>query len=269
MSSEKDFEFTKDNIDIYLKEVAKEYRKLGGKAMPADIVLIGGASILINYGFRGATTDVDALFYANSAMKEAINHVGDRYELPNGWLNADFKKTSSYSPYLLAHAVHYRTYSNVLTIRTISAEYLIAMKLESGRRYKKDMSDILGILQEHAEKGSPITMEQIKKAYQELYGDWALLSEGLRIFIEDAMADGDYARQYQEIAAEEERAHTTLLHFQEEYPGVTTTDNVNDVLSVLMQKQKPSIREQLEQAAQERKTAAKTNEPSKKEQLER
>lgn len=269
MSSEKDFEFTKDNIDIYLKEVAKEYRKLGGKAMPADIILIGGASILINYGFRGATTDVDALIYASSAMKDAINHVGDQYELPNGWLNADFMKTSSYSPRLWEHAVHYRTYSNVLTIRTISAEYLIAMKLESGRRYKKDMSDILGILQEHAEKGSPITMEQIKKAYGDLYGDWGMLTERQRVFIEDAIADGDYARQYQEIAAEEDRAHTTLLHFQEEYPGVTTPDNVNDVLSVLMHKQRPSIREQLEQAAQERKIAPERKGISRKEQPER
>lgn len=41
-----------------------------------------------------------------------------------------------------------------------------------------------------------------------------------------------------------------LLHFQAEYPGVTTTDNVNDVLSVLLQKQKPSIQAELEQAAQ-------------------
>ena len=269
MSSEKDFEFTKENIDIYLKAVAKEYRKLGGKAMPADVILIGGASILINYGFRGATTDVDALIYASSAMKDAINHVGDQYELPNGWLNADFMKTSSYSPRLWEHAVHYRTYSNVLTIRTISAEYLIAMKLESGRRYKKDMSDILGILQEHTGKGSPITMEQIKKAYGDLYGDWSSLSERLRVFIEGAMADGDYAKQYQEIAAEEEQAHATLLHFQEEYPGVTTTDNVNDVLSVLMQKQKSSIRAELEQAAQREKPARKVKDISKQNQPER
>ena len=31
MSSEKQFEFTKENIDVYLKEVAKEYRKQAGK----------------------------------------------------------------------------------------------------------------------------------------------------------------------------------------------------------------------------------------------
>ena len=83
MSSNKQFEFTKENIDIYLKEVAKEYRKLVGKGMPAELTLIGGASVLINYGFRNMTTDIDALIHAASSMKDAINRVADRYDLPN------------------------------------------------------------------------------------------------------------------------------------------------------------------------------------------
>ena len=41
--------------------------------MPAEITLIGGASILVNYGFRASTYDVDALIQASSAMKDAIN----------------------------------------------------------------------------------------------------------------------------------------------------------------------------------------------------
>ena len=61
------FEFTKENIDLYLRELAKEYRKQIGKAMPAELVLIGGASILINYGFRNMTTDVDAILRGASA----------------------------------------------------------------------------------------------------------------------------------------------------------------------------------------------------------
>ena len=71
MSSENRFEFTKDNIDTYLKELAKEYRKLVGKNMPAEIILIGGASVLVNYGFRDMTTDIDALIQAASSMKDA------------------------------------------------------------------------------------------------------------------------------------------------------------------------------------------------------
>lgn len=97
MSSEKQIEFTKENIDTYLKEVAKEYRKQIGKNMPAEMILIGGASVLVNYGFRDMTTDIDAVIQAASVMKDVINRVGDRYDLPNGWLNQDFVRTESYS----------------------------------------------------------------------------------------------------------------------------------------------------------------------------
>lgn len=48
--------FTSGNLDEYLKEVAKEYRKMGGKSMPAEIILIGGAAVIANYGFREMTT---------------------------------------------------------------------------------------------------------------------------------------------------------------------------------------------------------------------
>ena len=107
--------------------------------MLAELILIGGASVLINYGFRNMTTDIDAVIEASSLMKEAINHVGDLYGLPNGWLNADFTKTVSYSEKLSQFSVYYKTYANVVTIRTIKAEYLIAMKLRSCRQYKSDL----------------------------------------------------------------------------------------------------------------------------------
>ena len=93
MSTENNNVFTRENLDLYLKELAKEYRKLSGKAMPAEIILIGGAAILERYGFRDMTTDVDAIIRAASSMKEAANRVRDRFDLPVGWLNADFMQT--------------------------------------------------------------------------------------------------------------------------------------------------------------------------------
>lgn len=81
---------TKKDLDIYLKELAKEFRKRNKKTIPAEIILIGGASILINYGFRDTTYDMDAIIKASSSMKDAINYVGDKYDLPVGWLNSDF-----------------------------------------------------------------------------------------------------------------------------------------------------------------------------------
>ena len=64
--------FTKENVDFYLKELGKEYRKLNGKGTPAELILIGGASVLVNYGFREMTTDIDVLMHAASTMKSFI-----------------------------------------------------------------------------------------------------------------------------------------------------------------------------------------------------
>jgi len=96
---------TKANLDTYLKELAKEYRKLAGKKMPAEIILIGGAAVLARYGFRELTYDVDAIIVAVSAMKDAISRVRDNHGLPHGWLNSDFKKTTSYTDKLYEFSV--------------------------------------------------------------------------------------------------------------------------------------------------------------------
>ena len=236
MSYNEHFEFTKENIDLYLKELAKEYRKLAGKKMPAELILIGGASVLINYGFRNMTTDIDALIQASSAMKEAINHVGDRYELPNGWLNSDFMNTDSYSAKLVQFSVYYKTYANIVTIRTVAAEYLIAMKLRSGRQYKSDLSDILGILAEHEKRGAPVLMEQIHKAVSDLYGGWESLPEASQAFIENVMEDGRYEDLYEQTASAENEVGALLVQFEQNYPDVATDKNVNEIAGSLQKK---------------------------------
>ena len=227
--SEARFEFTKENIDTYLKEVAREYRKLAGKSMPAELILIGGASVLINYGFRNMTTDIDAVIRASSAIKDAIGRVGDRFELPGGWLNADFMNTDSYSAGLLQFSEYYKTFSNVLTIRTVAAEYLIAMKLRSGRQYKSDLSDVLGILAEHKKRGSPITSEQVRRAVIELYGTWEALPETSQEFIGNVMKDGRFEELYKQTAMGEKETRELLIRFEEDYPGVMKGSNVDAI----------------------------------------
>ena len=236
MSSEQPVVFTKENLDQYLKALGKEFRKLNGTSIPAEIILVGGASILANYGFREMTTDIDALIYASSTMKDAINHVGDMFGLPNGWLNSDFMSSSSYSPKLDEVSVYYKTFSNILKIRTISAEYLIAMKLRSGRRYKNDLSDIIGILYAQQKNGTPLSMEIIYNAVVELYGEWDSLPENSRIFINDAFKIEDYKKFYADCTANELHAKNSLVYFEKDYPGITTESNVNDILASLKKK---------------------------------
>ena len=72
MSTDNRFELTKKNLDLYLKEVAKEYRKLNRNGMHAEIIIVGGGSILINYSFRLSTTDIDAYTQTSTSFKEAV-----------------------------------------------------------------------------------------------------------------------------------------------------------------------------------------------------
>lgn len=234
-------EITKENLDTYLKDLGKEFRKMNGKSIPAEIVMIGGASILINYGFREMTTDVDAIIHASSAMKEAINRVADKYNLPNGWLNADFMRTDSYTSKLNLYCKHYRTFSNILSVRTVSAEYLIAMKLKSGRAYKHDRSDIVGILAEHEKRGEEISLDAVKTAVTNLYGGWNSLSIEMQEFIENVYSTGDFGRLYDNVRTEEAQSKDILLEFQHAYPGVTNTENVDDILAAI--KKKKSLRD--------------------------
>ena len=230
MSSEMRNTFTKQNLETYLKELAKEYRKLEGKRMPAEIILIGGASILINYGFREMTTDIDALIQAASTMKEAINRVGDRYDLPNGWLNEDFKRTDSYTSKLTGCSAFYKKYYGVMTVRTVSAEFLIAMKLKAGRQYKNDLSDVIGILAEHDKLGVPITREMIKEAVTKLYGQWEALPESSIEFLDNVMKQGDYGSMMKRIVAEERKTKEALIEFEERYPETVNQDSVENII---------------------------------------
>ncbi len=228
-----DFTFTKDNLDTCLNKLAKEFRKINGRKMSAEIVLIGGAAILANYGFRNMTYDIDAIIQASSSMKEAINKVGDEMGLPNGWLNSDFTQTSSYSPKLLQYSKYYKRFGYVLDVRTVSGEYLIAMKLMSGRQYKNDISDIIGILQEQQKREEPISLQMIESAVINLYGSWESLPESSRELISKIMENNQLNQLYEQFRISERAAKESLIHFEQKYPGVTNSDNANDIIQNL------------------------------------
>lgn len=223
--------FTSENLDTYLKALAKEYKKLSGKGMPAEIILIGGAAILANYGFRESTYDMDALISASSVMEEAINHVGDEYGLPNGWLNTDFMKTKSYTPKLRQYSVHYKEFGRILEIRTIKAEYLIAMKMVSARQYKNDLSDIIGIIAEHQRREMPLTFDMIRRAVLELYESERLISEDTWTLVKAVLERPDAGTLYEEYRNAEKEAKDLLVDFEQKYPKVLKEDNLADIIA--------------------------------------
>lgn len=67
---------------------------------PIEIIIVGGAAIMMRHNFRMMTNDIDALCPMNGAIQDAFKQVRDKYNLPDDWFNTDFTKTKSYSKIL-------------------------------------------------------------------------------------------------------------------------------------------------------------------------
>lgn len=228
--------FSKEDLNKYFFELSKELKKELGRNANIELIVVGGASILLNYDFRESTIDVDAIVSSQTSIKNVINKVGDKYNLPNGWINSDFKQTKSYSPELIAHSRFYKKYNQVLTIRTIDSEYLIAMKLASMRKYKNDRSDIVGIVQESLST-NPITIEKIDKAINQLYGGWKNLEPNAQDIIQIILKEAETGDLYKEVKAEEQNNKKMLIEFENSYENVLKEDNLDNILHALQTKE--------------------------------
>lgn len=169
------YNLSKQNIDSIFFDIAKQLKKkLKGRRFSYELIVVGGASILLNYSFRMSTIDIDCVDVNDALMNEIINEVGDKYNLPVGWINTDFLKTSSYSTKLIQYSSFYKSYLNdTLIIRTIKDEYLIAMKVISARKYKNDYSDIYGIIKEKPS----LSLDSVLTAINQLYGPNVALTQ--------------------------------------------------------------------------------------------
>lgn len=218
---------------MYLKELAKEFKRITGRKTSAEIIIVGGGSVLLNYDFRMNSVDVDAFNTYDSAIKDAAKLVADKYNLSQQWLNDDFKKTPSYSPRLRQYSSYYKTFSNVLEIRTISREFLVAMKMVSGRKYKNDLSDILGILYYHYKNNDEITYQQIEKAVVDLYGNFDRIKEDVVEFVKTAIENKTFVDGYNLQKETEQSIKDNLIQFEEKYENVLSEDNIDDIINKL------------------------------------
>ena len=68
------------------------------------------------------------------------------------------------------------------------------------------------------------------------YDSYDNIPSASRLFIENAINDGDYEAMYQSVRQMESENKDILLQFQDEYPGVTNKDNVDDILKRIRKK---------------------------------
>ena len=126
--------FDRANIIEAFEELS---RVLARRGIQARLFVVGGAAIVLAYGQRRMTRDVDAIFEPKAAVYAAAREVGASRGLPDDWLN-DAVKGFAPGPDPNQRVV-FRTEN--LEVAVASPEYLLAMKLLASRA-DQDVDDI-------------------------------------------------------------------------------------------------------------------------------
>ncbi|MGC9156192.1 MAG: DUF6036 family nucleotidyltransferase [Ferrimicrobium sp.] len=114
-------------------------RMLAAEGTQAQLYIVGGAAITLQYQFRDATRDIDAQYYPKDAVHNAALQVARQHGLPDDWLND--RAAMFISPVVDdEHATVFLTVGTV-TVWIASPEVLLAMKMRASRP-SRDASDI-------------------------------------------------------------------------------------------------------------------------------
>jgi len=125
---------TKNEIIEYLRILGRELKARGESG---EILLTGGASMSLVHSARDTTKDVDALFEPKSSIVEIAKEIAKDHNINEDWLNDSVKGfVGDNAPSELFMEI------DGLRINTVSAEYLLSMKLLSARYGETDYDDI-------------------------------------------------------------------------------------------------------------------------------
>ena len=235
-SSEKTL-ITKENAYPILKAFAKEYKKQNGTSVPVELVIVGGGSILLNYGFREVTQDLDIMVQSMSLVKNVSYRIADLYNLPDNWLNTDFMHTASYSDKLREVSKHFCSFNNgSLEFRTVNGEYLIAMKMVSAREYRNDISDVVGILIYMKNESEDFSMDRINHAIDFLYGKREnVIKEEVYNKVKEyaKWSVAELEKEYHVLTQMEKQTKQELIDINEKYQGVVKEESIDKVIEGL------------------------------------
>lgn len=202
----------KETLEKCFKELANELRKRIKHSFSCELIIVGGASIVLNYNFRLSTMDIDCLDVNDVIMNDIVSPITQKFNIDPFWINTDFMNTKSYSPKIYQYASFYKSYGNgALVVRTIKDEYLLAMKVISGRKYKNDISDIFGTINYHYRNNDRITLKRLDDAIIKLYGSFDNVNEDIYKFAK-SIIDNPTSISIDEINMIEENNRLLLLN---------------------------------------------------------
>ncbi|MCL2049669.1 MAG: DUF6036 family nucleotidyltransferase [Defluviitaleaceae bacterium] len=131
-------ELSRADILKYFEEINN---RLAFDGKHGEILLTGGAALTLVFNARNSTRDIDAVFRPMQDMRKIISSIAKEHSLESDWLN-DAVKTYVTDKLTVEP---FKAYSN-LTITTVDAKSLLAMKLNSARFGTKDMDDSIFLM---------------------------------------------------------------------------------------------------------------------------
>ncbi len=141
---------------------------------------------------------------------------------------------------MIQYSKFYKRFNQILNVRTVTREYLVAMKLISFRAYKRDKSDIVGIIESHKNSVRPIQIDEVQTAVENLYGNWDVITDEAKEFVEKVLL-GTVSYEIEMLG--EDEGKEILLEIEEKYDNVLNTSNVNTILEQIRAKRKSEVGE--------------------------
>jgi hypothetical protein len=174
---------SREKIVEYLKILGENLEKQGLKG---EILLVGGAAMCLIHSARDATKDIDALYEPKDIINHIASKIAEQESLPENWLNDSVKgfvgKNAPIEEFIELKG---------LNVQTVSAEYLLAMKLMSARHGEKDHEDICFLFQK-------LGITKVNEAFnivQEYFPDNRIPPK-TQYVIEEIIASGNIIRKF-------------------------------------------------------------------------
>lgn len=151
---------SKKQILLYLEELSAA---MGRQNLKGEILLFGGAAMVLAFNARSATKDVDAIFRPKKEIYAISKEIADKYHLAEGWLNDSVKGFITSNSFKQNLFIRY----NNLSVYTPEAQYLLAMKCMSMRIgvESSDIDDIKTLLKYLKIKKAEDVFQLIEKYY--------------------------------------------------------------------------------------------------------
>ena len=148
-----------EQIEFYLEKLSEALERRG---VNGEIVLYGGAAMVLALKARPSTKDVDAVFVPKDLIYQAAREIEDQYGAPESWLNDAVKGFVS----LREKHDPYKELPN-LRVFTATPEYLLAMKCLSLRigRGSSDVEDVRFLIRHLGLSSARDVLDRIEKYY--------------------------------------------------------------------------------------------------------